>query len=64
MIEHKNTKSYKELRKENYPDIGEQLDAIYKLTEALQETLKLPPEVQSWLSDLRAVKASYPKPTE
>lgn len=57
-------KNYKELRQEEYPPIGDQLDAIYKLTEALQETLNLPPEVQSWISELDAVKAKFPKDSD
>lgn len=49
------------MRQKAYPSIGDQLDAVYKLTEALQGVIELPPEVLVWLEDIKAVKASYPK---
>lgn len=53
--------NYRLMRQKAYPPIGDQLDAVYKLTEALQGVIELPPEVLAWLEDIKAVKASYPK---
>lgn len=54
-------RSYQEKRKADYPDIGDQLDAVFKLAEFLQESgYVLPAEVQHWISACRAVKNRHP----
>lgn len=45
-------------RAADYPDIGEQLDAIWK---ALEQMGELPAETRDMLEQIRAVKARYPK---
>lgn len=53
---------YGPLRQREYPDIGDQLDAIYKMAEFLnREGIPLPPETTAWLDKCRAVKEKYPK---
>lgn len=42
-----------------YPDIGDQLDAIWK---ALEQLPGLPPDTAAMLQRIRQVKADYPKP--
>lgn len=54
--------SHVEQRREAYPDVTDQLDAIMKLAEALQEQgFVMPIEVQEWIAKCRAVKAKFPK---
>lgn len=56
------TEAYKDKRRDAYPPIGDQLDAILKGFESLKaggETL--PAELDSIISDWNAVKTSYPK---
>lgn len=49
------------LRKSEYPDIGDQLDAIMKW--AFTETeIGLPEELKSLAGQCMAVKSKYPKP--
>lgn len=49
-------------RASEYPDIGDQLDAIYKLAESLrQQGSSLPDDVLTWLDQCKAVKQKYPK---
>ena len=43
------TKSYAELRKEEYPSIEDQLDKIYHST------------LTAWKADIKAIKDKYPK---
>ena len=57
IIEHR--RNYREARKAEYPDIGDQLDALVKYFSA-QPTI--PTELQAWVSQCQAVKAKYPKP--
>lgn len=50
-------RDYREARREEYPAIGDQLDAIWKF-------LRLSPvsdEVQKLLDEIDCVKAKYPK---
>lgn len=50
------------LRQKEYPPIGDQLDAIYKMAEFLnREGIPLPPETADWISKCKAVKEKYPK---
>lgn len=52
---------YRQKRQVEYPDIGDQLDAVYKLARHLQEQgQKLPPDVDRWVAQCRAVKEKYP----
>ncbi|ULH08587.1 hypothetical protein [Alcaligenes faecalis] len=52
---------YHQKRRAEYPDIGDQLDAVYKLARHLQEQgQRLPPEVEDWVAQCRTVKEKYP----
>lgn len=59
IINHKS--DYREKRKEAYPPIGDQLDAVYKLALALENTIELPIEVKQWINELTSVKTKYKK---
>ena len=59
IISHK--RCYKESRRSEYPDIGDQLDAVYKLAKALQGTIELPPDVLKWIADIDEVKTKFKK---
>lgn len=54
------TRDYREARKAEYPDIGDQLDALVAYFSALPS---VPTELQAWVSQCQAVKAKYPKPS-
>lgn len=56
----KNLVKYKDDRRSEYPEIGDQLDVIWRYF----DTLTLTAEAQSMLDQVKAVKAKYPKPTE
>ncbi|KGD95230.1 hypothetical protein JL37_11075 [Achromobacter sp. RTa] len=52
-----------DLRAGQYPPIGDQLDAIYKLAAALQQQgISLPDEVQQWIDRCAEVKRRFPIP--
>ncbi|TGV09717.1 hypothetical protein E4695_04200 [Alcaligenaceae bacterium 429] len=52
---------YRELRKQSYPDVGEQLDAVFKLAKHLQSLGQdLPPDVEKWVNDCQEVKDKFP----
>jgi len=54
--------SPQELRRNAYPDVGEQLDALYKLAAALRaQGISLPDEVQQWIESCAEVKQRFPK---
>jgi len=54
---------YRALRRKAYPDIGEQLDAIYKLAVALKDNgMTLPKESEHWVARIAEVKNTYRKP--
>ncbi|MCX5592550.1 hypothetical protein [Alcaligenes endophyticus] len=58
---HHNPNDYAERRRKEYPDIGDQLDAVFKLAQHLQEQgQELPPDVGKWVDDCKAVKQKYP----
>lgn len=58
----KHTEPYKPLRAAAYPDIGDQLDAVFKLVEYLHEQgFDLPAEVVHWKDQCRGVKNKFPK---
>lgn len=49
-------------RAAEYPSIGDQLDAVYKLAESLrQQGIPLPDDVLTWLDQCKAVKQKHPK---
>lgn len=55
--------SPQELRRREYPDIRDQLDAMVKLAAALREQgIPLPDDVVRWVEHCQAVKRKYPKP--
>jgi hypothetical protein len=54
-------KTYVQKRKEGYPPIGDQLDAILKYLESKEDlTVELSGVIQEW----KQVKDTYPKPKE
>ena len=55
------SRDYREARKSEYPATGDQLDAVFKLAQYLQDIgHALPPEVQDWIDDCQQVKNKYP----
>lgn len=52
-------RDYAEARREDYPEIGDQLDALVKYFAALPE---IPTELQDWVAACQTVKDRYPKP--
>ena len=49
-------------RQAAYPSVGDQLDAIYKLAQALQDQgVSLPDDVHSWIAQCAEVKRRFPK---
>ena len=55
---------YAPLRAKAYPDIRDQLDAVFKLANALRDQgIDLPPETLDWIDRCQRVKDTYPKPT-
>lgn len=58
----RHSEPYGPLRSAAYPDIGEQLDAVFKLAEALKDQgFTLPEATLQWIEKCRAVKTVYPK---
>lgn len=54
---------YRELRRAEYPEIGEQLDALWKLANSLRFAGQdLPQDADDMLGQVLAVKKKYPKP--
>lgn len=52
---------YRELRRQAYPNMGEQLDAVFKLAQYLQgKGHDLPAEVQQWIANCKEVKERFP----
>lgn len=59
-IHHKG--DYAARRRAEYPEIGEQLDAVYKLASQLRARgEQMPPEVDLWIDAVDEVKKTYPK---
>jgi len=49
-------------RRNSYPDIGEQLDAIYKGFMYLKKRgTKFPPETMAWLDQVTQIKDTFKK---
>lgn len=58
---HHKPNNHVERRRLEYPGIGDQLDAVYKLVRQMQEQGQLlPPDVEQWVAQCRAVKEKYP----
>lgn len=58
----KHSEPYAPIRAKEYPAIGDQLDAVFKLALALKEQgVVLPPETQAWVEQCQAVKERHPK---
>lgn len=51
-------------RQAAYPDTGEQLDALWKIVDALINRQPLPAEALAVRDAIATVKARYPKPTQ
>ena len=51
--------NYREKRRDAYPLVADQLDAIWKMAAAL--TAHIGPEAAAMLDSIREVKAKYPK---
>ena len=59
-IQHK--EDYRLLRARKYPNIGNQLDAVLKLTISLiDQGISIPLETQQWLDQCLLVKSTYKK---
>lgn len=55
---------YRERRRAAYPSLGDQLDAVAKLGQALvDQGVNVPQEVLDWLAKVGDVKTQYRKPT-
>lgn len=54
---------YKKRRRESYPPLGDQLDAIWKILATLPQK-KWPAEAVAVLGQVQAVKAVIPKPAQ
>lgn len=53
---------YAPLREREYPPVGDQLDAVFKLARALSDQgIVLPAQVLSWVNACEQVKLKYPK---
>jgi hypothetical protein len=50
-------RNYREARKAEYPDVGDQLDAIW----GVLRTMKVPKEAQDVVAEIDRIKARYPK---
>jgi hypothetical protein len=54
--------NYTYRRMKAYPEIGEQLDAIFKLAKALHaQGIIIPSDTLNWLDEVQSVKDTYPK---
>ncbi|KZE85005.1 hypothetical protein AWB61_03235 [Chromobacterium sp. F49] len=50
-------------RRQQYPDIGDQLDALWRMV-ADAPPDQLPPQTKAMLAEIQAVKQTYPKPRD
>lgn len=58
----RHSEPYAPLRQKAYPAFGEQLDAVMKLAEALQQQgFELPEATVNWIEQCKAVKSKYKK---
>jgi len=51
-------------RKASYPDAGEQLDALWKIVDALINRQPLPADALAVRDQIAQIKARYPKPLQ
>lgn len=59
-IKHK--EDYRPLRQGRYPNIGDQLDAIYKGFDSIQKQgIALPQETLDWMSEIKEIKDTFKK---
>ena len=59
IIHHKS--DYRQKRQQAYPDVGEQLDAVFKLAQHLKsQGHDLPPDVETWVANYQEVKDKFP----
>ena len=60
----KHSTPYAPLRAAAYPPVGEQLDAIMKMAQALKaQGISLPAEAYTWIDQCEQVKARFKKPS-
>jgi len=58
----RHSEPYAPLRRQAYPPVGEQLDAVLKMALALaQQGIALPEETRAWMAQCQAVKDRYGK---
>lgn len=58
----KHREPYGPLRAKEYPEISDQLDAIFKMAEALKDQgVSLPDDTLKWIENCRKVKDKYRK---
>lgn len=58
----KHSRDYRELRRKEYPSIGDQLDVMYKYFSKIQERgEELPIEIVEWLENIEEIKTKYKK---
>ncbi len=58
---HHSPNNHAERRRAEYPDIGDQLDAVYKLALHLRgQGQQLPADVERWVDHCQRVKTKYP----
>ena len=51
---------YKQLRQKEYEDVGNQLDAVFKLAKALKEQgITLPEDTLLWIDSCQSVKDKF-----
>lgn len=54
--------NYTYYRMQDYPEVGAQLDAIFKMAKALEaQGIELPADALEWIAKVQAVKDTYPK---
>lgn len=59
----RHTADYAAKRRAEYPQVGDQLDQVWKVIEALKSRgTQLPAEADAMLGSIQATKARYPKP--
>jgi len=58
----RHSEPYAPLRRQAYPPVGEQLDAVLKLAQALErQGFVLPQETKDWMARCQTVKDRYAK---
>jgi len=58
----RHSEPYGNLRSQEYPPVGEQLDALMKMAQSLQQQgVTLPEATQAWIAQCQAIKSRYAK---